>query len=46
LIRKPRQTFHELIKAIRFDPDVVKKNIQSLEKEGLVVNKGRYISIP
>jgi A/G-specific adenine glycosylase len=46
LITKPRQTFNELIKAVRFDPDVVKKNIQSLEKEGLVVNKGRYISIP
>jgi len=46
LVTKPRQTFNELIKAVRFDPDVVKKNIQSLEKEGLVVNKGRYISIP
>jgi A/G-specific adenine glycosylase len=46
LITKPRQTFHELIKAIRFDPDAVKKNIQSLEKEGLVVSKGKYISIP
>jgi A/G-specific adenine glycosylase len=46
LVTKSRQTFNELIKAVRFDPDVVKKNIQSLEKEGLVVNKGRYISIP
>ena len=46
LVTKPRQTFNELIKAVRFDPDVVKKNIQSLEKEGLVVNKERYISIP
>jgi A/G-specific adenine glycosylase len=46
LVTKPRQTFNELIKAVRFDPDVVKKNIQSLEKERLVVNKGRYISIP
>lgn len=46
LVTKPRRTFNELIKAIRFDSDVVKKNIQSLEKEGLVVNKGRYISIP
>jgi len=46
LVTKPRQTFNELIKTVRFDPDVVKKNIQSLEKEGLAVNKGRYISIP
>jgi A/G-specific adenine glycosylase len=46
LVTKPRQTVNELIKAVRFDPDVVKKNIQSLEREGLVVNKGRYISIP
>ncbi|MBW2333731.1 MAG: A/G-specific adenine glycosylase [Deltaproteobacteria bacterium] len=46
LVAKPRQTFNELIKAVCFDPDVVKKNIQSLEKEGLVKNKGRYISIP
>jgi A/G-specific adenine glycosylase len=46
LVTKPRQTFNELIKAVRFDPDVVKKNIQSLEKEGLIATKGRYISIP
>jgi len=46
LVTKPRQTFNELIKAVRFDPEVVKKSIQSLEKEGLVKNKGRYISIP
>jgi A/G-specific adenine glycosylase len=46
LVTKPRQTFNELIKAVRFDPDVVKKSIQSLEKEGLIINKGRYISIP
>jgi len=46
LITKPRQTFHELIKAVGFDPNAVKKNIKSLEKEGLVVNRGRYISIP
>ncbi len=46
LVTKPRQAFNELIKVVRFDPDVVKKNIQSLEKEGLVLNKGRYISIP
>ena len=46
LIAKPRQTSRELIKAIHFDPEVVRKNIQSLEKEGLVVDKGKYISIP
>jgi len=46
LVTKPRQTFNELTQAVGFDPDVIKKNIQSLEKEGLVVNKGRYISIP
>jgi len=46
LVTKPRQTFNELIKAVRFDPDVVNKNIQSLEKEGLIATKGRYISIP
>jgi len=46
LVSKPRQTFNELIKAVRFDPDVVNKNIQSLEKEGLVARKGKYISIP
>jgi len=46
LIAKPRQTYSELIKVIHFDPEVVRKNIQSLEKEGLVVDKGKYISIP
>jgi len=46
LVTKPRQTFTELIKAVRFDPEVVKNNFQSLEKEGLVKNNGRYISIP
>jgi len=46
LVAKSRQTFNELINAVCFDPDVVKKNIQSLEKEGLVASKGRYISIP
>jgi A/G-specific adenine glycosylase len=46
LVTNPRQTFNELIETVRFDPNVVKKNIQSLEKEGLVENKGKYISIP
>jgi len=46
LVARPKQTFHELIKIVHFDPDVVRKNIQSLEKEGLIVNKGKYVSIP
>jgi len=46
LVTKSRQTFNELMNAVCFDPDVVEQNIQSLEKEGLVASKGRYISIP
>ena len=46
LVTNSGQTFNELIRVIGFDPDVIKKNIQALEKEGLVINKGKYISIP
>ena len=46
LVTNSGQTLNELIRAVGFDQDVIKKNIQALEKEGLVVNKGRYISIP
>ena len=46
LVTNSGHTLNELIGAIGFDLDLVKKNIHALEKEGLVVNKGRYISIP
>ncbi len=46
LVIKNRQSFNELIDVVCYDPDVVKKNIQALEKEGLIANKGRYIFIP
>jgi len=34
LLTKPRQTFNELIKAVRFDPDVVKKTFNRWKKKG------------
>jgi A/G-specific adenine glycosylase len=45
LVKKPRVYQGVLVEAIPFRAEAVKQNLEQLEKEGLIVKKGRYVSI-
>jgi A/G-specific adenine glycosylase len=45
LVRKPEVSQEVLVATIPFSAGAVQRNLKQLEKEGLVVNKGRHISV-
>jgi A/G-specific adenine glycosylase len=46
MVRRERISERDLLDNARFTPEAVRRNLEQLQKEGIIIKKGNYLSIP